>query len=138
MLGLRLETPRGEILKGILEGAVFYLRECVAPLSETSIRIDEFRAVGGGSHSDAWLRISADILGRPLMRVDAPEAGALGGAILAGTATGVFGSIDEGVEAMVRAGDTFEPDPGRQAAYDARFERYRELWPLMGDYLRRV
>lgn len=136
MVGLRLETTRGDVLKGILEGAVFYLRECMGPLPATGMAIDEFRAVGGGSQSDAWLQVSADILGRPLTRTSVPEAGALGGAILAGAATGAFGSPQEGVDAMVRLGPSFEPRPDTRRAYDTRFEKYRELWPLMRDYLR--
>ncbi|MDQ1257649.1 MAG: hypothetical protein QG656_2255 [Candidatus Hydrogenedentes bacterium] len=136
MVGLHLDTTRGEILKGILEGAVFYQRECLEPLPSTGIRIDEFRAVGGGSHSDAWLQITADILGRPLTRAKVAEAGALGGAILAGTASGVFASSQEGANAMVRLDRTFEPNPANQNRYNARFQQYRQLWPLMKDYLR--
>jgi xylulokinase len=51
LAGLRLETSRGDILKGILEGTTFYLRECLDALPETGIEIAEFRAVGGGSRS---------------------------------------------------------------------------------------
>ena len=133
--GLRLETTRGEILKGILEGTVFYLRECLDELPQTGIRIDEFRAVGGGSRSDAWLQLAADILDRPLTRTLQPEAGALGSAILAGAATGTFASIEEGVQATVGLGATFEPRESSTAAYRPRFERYKQLWPALKDLL---
>jgi len=55
MAGLRLETSRGEILKGIIEGAAFYLKEVVDSLPETGIRCEDYRAVGGGSRSDVWV-----------------------------------------------------------------------------------
>ena len=138
MAGLRLETQRGDILKGILEGAVLYLRECLEPLPSKGIAIQEFRAVGGGSRSDAWLQIAADILGKPLTRAALAEAGALGGAILAGAATGAFDSVEEGVAAMVRLDRTFEPDPKQLPLYDLRYEQYHRLWPLMRDYLRNL
>jgi xylulokinase len=134
--GLRLETTRGDILKGVLEGAIFYLRECLESVSGADIDIAELCAVGGGSKSDAWLQISADILGRPLVRPKLTEAGALGAAILAGAATGAFSSLEEGVGAMVRMDRRFEPDAKRAAAYDGRFEQYRRLWPAMESFVR--
>ena len=134
--GLRLETSRGDILKGILEGTTFDLKECIESLPPTGIEIVDFRAVGGGSKSDAWIQICADILGRPFVRPRITEAGALGAAIIAGVGDGVFSSFEAGVEAMVRLERTFEPDPQQQQLYESRFEMYRRLWPLMEEYLR--
>jgi len=134
--GLRLETSRGDILKGLVEGATFYLKECIESLPPTGIEIHDFRAVGGGSKSDAWIQVTADILGRPLVRPRVTEAGALGAAIIAGVGGGVFPSYEAGVEAMVSLERTFEPDPRKQRLYEIQFERYARLGPLMGGYLR--
>jgi xylulokinase len=136
IVGLKLDTARGDILKGIMEGAVFYHKELVDSIAETGIGMRELRAVGGGSKSDAWLQISADILGLPVVRAKVAEAGCLGAAILAGAGIGAFGSLAEGVRAMVSLGERFEPEPSRQRVYRERHERYRALWPLMKDYLR--
>ena len=136
IVGLKLDTTRGDILKGIMEGAVFYHKEVVDSIAEADIEMRELRAVGGGSKSDAWLQICADILGKPMVRARVSEAGCLGAAILAATGTGGFSSLGEGVGAMVDLGARFEPDPARQAVYQDRHERYRALWPLMKDYLR--
>jgi xylulokinase len=134
--GLKVETTRGEILKGILEGVIFYHKALLDSSVETGIALHELRAVGGGSKSDAWLQISADILGRPIVRTRVSEAGCLGGALIAAAGTGVFHSLEEGVRAMVSLGDRFEPDASRQRLYNESFERYRALWPLMKDVLR--
>jgi xylulokinase len=134
--GLRLETQRGDILKGIIEGATFYLKECVDSLSPTGIEIADFRATGGGAKSDAWIQVSADILGRPFVRPRITEAGALGAAIIAGVGSGVFTTYDSGVEAMVSLDHTFEPDLRKQSLYEERFEKYKRLWPLTGEVLR--
>ena len=134
--GLRLETTRGDILKGILEGTTFYLRECVESLPPTGIEIDDYRAVGGGSRSDAWLQICADILGRPFIRPRITEAGTLGAAIIAGAGSGVFPDVKAGVETMVKVERMFEPDPQKQPLYDRAFARYKRLWPTMAGYLR--
>jgi len=134
--GLRLETSRGDILKGIIEGDTFYLKECVVSLPPTGIEISDFRAVGGGSKSDAWVQICADIMGRPFVRPEIKEAGALGAAIIAGVGSGAFSSYQAGVEAMVRLERTFDPDHHKHELYQERFEKYKRLWPLTGAYLR--
>jgi xylulokinase len=134
--GLRLETPRGAILKGIIEGDTFYLKESVESLSPTGIEISDYRAVGGGSQSDAWVQICADIFGRPFVRPVITEAGVLGAAIIAGMGCGLYRSFPEAVEAMVREEKTFVPAHRRQALYRDWFDLYRELWPTSSTYLR--
>ncbi len=134
LLGLRLETARGDILKGLLEGAAFYLRGCIGELPPTGIQIADFRVVGGGSKSDVWVQLNADVFGIPCLRPRVTEAGALGAAIMAGVGSGVFDSYQQGVEAMVRPEREFAPDPARQARYAARFEQYQALWPLLQGY----
>jgi xylulokinase len=136
IVGLKLDTTRGDILKGVMEGAVFYHKEVVDAAAKVGIQMREMRAVGGGSKSDVWLQICADILGLSMVRARVSEAGCLGVAIIAGVGTGKFGSLAEGVKAMVDVGERFEPDPARQRAYAERYERYRALWPMMKDYLR--
>ena len=134
--GLRLETTRGDILRGILECTTFYLKECVSSLLPTGIEIADFRAVGGGSKSDQWVQICADIMGRPFTRPRVTEAGALGAAILAGAGGGVFPSFEAGVEAMVSLERTFEPNPQQGRLYESKFEQYKQLAPLMKAFLR--
>jgi len=136
IMGLKMDTTRGDILKGIMEGVVFYHKALVDSIANIGITLRELRAVGGGSKSDAWLQISADILGMPMVRTRVSEAGTLGVAILAGAGTGAFRSVEEGVEAMVSLGERFEPRPDRQRAYGERFGKYRELWPIVRGYLR--
>jgi xylulokinase len=134
--GVRLETSRGEILKGILEGITFSLKECVDSLPPTGIEIADYRVAGGGSKSDQWVQICADILGRRFVRPVITEAGALGAAIIAGVGSGLFPSFEIGVEAMVRLERTFEPDPHQHRLYADWFELYRQLWPTTAGYLR--
>ena len=135
--GLKLETTRGELLKGLIEATTFYLRECFEALPD-EISITKFRAAGGGSKSAAWLQICADILGRPFLRPLISEAGVLGAAIIAGTGSGVFPSLAAGVGTMVKLEQTFYPDPRRQQRYDERFAKYRRLGPLLRDYLKEL
>ena len=136
--GLRLETSRGEVLKGIIEGAAFYLKEVVDSLPATGIQCNDYRAVGGGSQSDAWVQTCADIFGQPFTRPVITEAGALGAAIIAGVGAGVFENYAQGVAAMVKLERTFEPNLNQHERYQNRYQRYQQLWPLMADYLREL
>ncbi|MEW6251510.1 MAG: FGGY-family carbohydrate kinase [Planctomycetota bacterium] len=139
--GLRVSTQRGDILKGILDGVVYYLRACVDALPEAGIAIREFRAAGGGSRSDKWLQACADILNRPFARVADSEAGLRGTAVLAGLGAGgvagrpAFRTAEDGVAAMVRSYRTFEPDPRRVEQYTARYAHYRRLGSTLREYL---
>ena len=135
VIGLRLETTRGAILKGILEGTGFYIRESIEALPGAGIQAGEFRAVGGGSKSDIWVQTCADIIGRPFVRPSITEAGALGAAIIAAVGIGQFPSMEAGVAAMVQLDKVFEPNPKRHAQYEPWFQKYKELWPLLRSYL---
>ena len=57
---------------------------------------------------------------------------------MAGVGRGVFGSYEEGVGAMVKLDRTFEPDERQHERYQPRYQQYRQMWPLMGDYLREL
>ncbi len=138
IVGLHLSTTRGEICKAILESPMFYLRELLEPLAKNGIQISSFRAVGGGSKSDAWLQLSADILGIPLTRPAVTEAGCLGAAIIAGTGIGQFASMQEGGQSMIRLDKSIEPDTAMHTRYEERYALYQRLSPLLLDYLRQV
>jgi xylulokinase len=89
--------------------------------------------VGGGARSPRWLQIRADILGRPVRTLKVREAACLGAAILAGTAAGVYSSVDEGITRTVRLGQTYEPGMGSASRYTERFGIYRKLFPALRD-----
>lgn len=134
-VGLQLGTKRGDVLKGILEGITYYLKEVVDSLPATGIQINDYRAVGGGSRSDIWVQTCANILGQPFSRPVITEAGALGAAILSGIGAGLFADYSQGVEAMVKLERTFEPDLILHQRYQDHYQAYRRLWPLMADFL---
>ena len=127
IIGLDLGTSRADILRGIIEGITFSLRESVDSLPGTEIRIGDFRAVGGGSRSEAWMQATADILGRPAVRLRVPEAGALGMAMSAGVATGAFASLARGRERDGAGGRAL-----RARRAEGRALR-RALRPVQGD-----
>jgi sugar (pentulose or hexulose) kinase len=75
--------------------------------------------------------MKADVTGLPVVTLEGADAAVRGDAMLAGVAAGLFGSLEEARAAMVVARDTFAPDPGRYAAYDAAYRRYLELFEAL-------
>ena len=135
VLGLRLTTTRGELLRGLLEGVALEMRLNLDLLAEAGVVIDALRATGGGARSAVWNQLKADVLGRPLTTVAESEAGCLGAAALAAAAD-LGGGPGEVATAWVRPGRTFHPDPARAAAYEQRFAQYRGLYPVLRDLQR--
>ena len=129
--GLRTHTTRGEILKAMMESATFHFLESIHALKALGIDTSEFVATGGGAKSDPWLQIKADIFGIPFVRPRVTECGTLGAAILAGVATGVYASPQQGVEACVARERVFEPDSTRHQIYTEQYGRYRQLFPAL-------
>lgn len=135
ILGLKLSTARGEILKSIMECTTLYLAEGVRALSALGVPTSAFVATGGGARSDAWLQLKADVFGVPFVRAAFTEGGVLGAAVLAGVATGAFASPAEAVARCVRMGRRFEPDARRHALYEEKADAFRRLFPLLRAFL---
>jgi xylulokinase len=135
IMGLKLETSRGELVKGLLEGMTYYFKEGIDLLSQAGLTVDEYRATGGGSRSPAWLQLSADILGQPIGQVEVSECGVVGAAILAGVGVGEFASATETASQVVRVARRYEPSPARFAAYQERMQLYKVLYPRLAGTL---
>ena len=125
--GLRLSTRRGEILKGIIEGIMLDLRVSFQALNAIGLGVDTFIAVGGGSKSDGWMSVCADILGCTVQRARGTESGGLGAAITAGVGVGCFGDYYEGAQAMVSLGEKFNPDHKTHQVYEERLDHFKTL-----------
>jgi len=135
ILGLRLSTTRGEVLRALLEGVALEMRLNVDILARAGLAIREFRAIGGGAKNPALTQLKADVLGRPITALAVTEAGCLGVAMLACAArTGA--KPQHLADTWVQTAAVVEPDPGRARQYDEKFAAYKELYPAMRQYYR--
>jgi xylulokinase len=129
--GLSLTHDRGALVRAVLEGVAYGLRDSLELLRGLGVRPERARLSGGGARSDLWSRIVASVLGIPLERTAVEEGAAYGAALLGGVAAGTFADVDEAVAACVRVRETVEPDPAWQAAYDEGYPRYQALYPAL-------
>jgi xylulokinase len=132
-IGLTVRHGLGHMVRAVLEGVAFSLRDVFELVSQTAPDpLLELRASGGGTNSPLWRQIIADVLGVPLSLTRTAEGVATGGAILAAVAAGWFDTVGEACEAMVEVTDTTAP--GEHAgAYDAAYAVYRSLYPKLED-----
>jgi xylulokinase len=131
IVGLGLGTSPERIFKGLLEGITFEMMVNLARLAEAEVPITELRATGGLARSEKMLQLKADMMGLPVSSLAVSEAGTLGVAILAGTACGVYASLEEGVARLVKLRATYRPDPEQHRIYQEHFERYQRLYPAV-------
>jgi xylulokinase len=130
-IGLTVRHGLGHMVRAVLEGVAFSLRDVFALMSEVAPEpLRELRASGGGTNSALWKQIIADVLGVPISLTRTAEGVATGAAILAAVAAGWYPTVGEACEAMVEVTDTTEPGPDA-GAYDAAYEVYRSLYPAL-------
>jgi xylulokinase len=125
--GLSPNTTRSQIYKGILEGLACELSEMTNILASVVGEFREVYVTGGGSRSALGLQLRAALSGRQLHVMESPEAVCLGGAILAGVASGEYGSLPEAAELVIRDVSVVSPDPAIAAAYAQQAKQYRHL-----------
>lgn len=128
--GLTLSTDRADLIKGFIQGITFELKTNLDRLeAATGHKCENIVVTGGGSRSDIWMQLRADILGRHLSTVDVEEPGCLAAACVAGVAIGAFETLDESALANSKPAKDFEPRAEITDQYDAIFARYLQLYP---------
>ncbi|WP_442580248.1 FGGY-family carbohydrate kinase [Mesorhizobium sp. ASY16-5R] len=142
-LGLSGWHGKAEMLHAIYEGVIFEHRRHIERLRAAGARFDKASLSGGGSRSEVWCQMFADLLDLKVTVADCMETGALGAAIAGGVAAGLFPDLDAGVSRMVCVKTAYNPRPERKALSDARHRLYRglaetlpERWAAYGEEAR--
>jgi len=126
IFGLTLGTEKRDIVKGILDGICYEVRLNLETLAASGIVIESLRATGGGTRSDKWMQLKADIIGIPVEVTDVSEAGCLGAAFLGGLGAGLFSTPGD-INHLVKVNRVFEPRSQYREPYDEGYEKYVKL-----------
>jgi xylulokinase len=130
-VGLGVRHDLAALVRAVLEGVAFGLRDCLDVVAELGVRPGVGRASGGGARGDLWLRIVASALELPLERVAVDEGAAFGAAILAGVAAGEWPDVRGAIAATVVPRETIDPVPEWVEVYREQLGRYRALYPAL-------
>ena len=127
IVGLGLHHRLAHVWRAALEGVIFGFRHHVEVFAERGLGVTRIFACDGGAASDLWLQIAADVIGRPVRRIDRHPGSSLGAAYVAGHGVGLLPDFG-GIARYVAAGRTFEPVRERAAVYDRAYANYREIY----------
>ena len=128
-IGLSAIHTRAELIRAVMEGVTFSLRDCMEILREMGVTSEQIVACGGGGSSPLWRQMLADVLGCSVSTAASREGPALGAALLAGVGAGLYESVPAACEAVIRTNAPQEPDA--QAA--SRYAPFYALYPALRD-----
>ena len=130
-IGLTASHDRRHLIRSVLEGVAFSLKDCSTIIQGQGLPIEQVRVTGGGAKSPLWRQIIADVLGVELVTTNATEGPAFGAALLAGVASGLYPSVQQACEATVQVMERTGPRPEVERVYAQAYETYKALYPAL-------
>jgi xylulokinase len=131
LVGLTASHTRAHVVRAILEGVAFSLRDTFEIFKEMNVPVENVRLGGGGARAPLWRQIQADVYGREVELVEAEEGAAYGAALLAGVGAGAWTSADEACAAAVRVRERVAPEPDTARLMDERYKAFRAIYPAL-------
>jgi xylulokinase len=131
LLGLAASHTRANVIRAILEGVAFSLKDTFSIFEEMKVPVESIRLGGGGARSKLWRQIQADVYGHEVEIVEAEEGAAYGAAILAGVGAGNWKSVDEACGSVVRVAERVAPNAENSRAMQECYRTYRRIYPAL-------
>ncbi len=131
--GVSLINNHDDFIRSILEGVSFSLKNCLDIIEGMNVKIEDIRVSGGGAESEVWRKILCDIFQYKLTTVKASEGPALGVAILAGVGAGVYESVEDACDKIIKGHGTITPDERVKERYEEVYSVYNSLYDKVKD-----
>jgi xylulokinase len=135
LVGLTASHTRAHVIRAILEGVAFSLRDTFTIFQEIKVPVKTIRLGGGGARSPLWRQVQADIYGQRVEIVEAEEGAAYGAAILAGVGAKAWSSVDAACDAVVRVKGNTNPNSEDLPIMEKEYAAYRRIYPAMKSIL---
>ena len=129
--GLSAMHTKKEMLRAVMEGVSYSLRDCVEVFRDMNINVSDMMACGGGGSSPLWRSMLADLYNCPVKTASSKEGPALGVALLALTGAGVYSSVPEACKAVCKVDKTQAPNEANVPEYEKYYQLYREIYPAL-------
>jgi len=130
-VGLTASHTRAHLIRAILEGVAYSLKDTFTILEEIGVPAQRIRLGGGGARSPLWRQIQADVYGSEVEIVAAEEGAAYGAAILAGVGARYWSSVDEACDGVVRVASGVKTDRATSALLQRNYQLYRRVYPAL-------
>ena len=133
-LGLSLSQDKSLLLRSILEGISYNIRENAEVFEKMNIHVSRVHIGGGGSKNKVWCQIIADVLGKDLQLLEHKDASPIGAAILAGVGVEMFASLEDAVNTVIRVKETIKYNEERHEKYQHLYIDYKEIYQALNRY----
>ncbi|HEV3166588.1 MAG TPA: xylulokinase [Isosphaeraceae bacterium] len=137
-VGLTVRHGRPHLIRSVLEGATYAMRDSLELIRDMGVSIREIRVSGGGARNPLWRQIQADIYGHEVHTVNASEGPAFGVALLAQVGTGAFASVPEACDVTIRLVERTPVDPHVHDLYNRGYAIYRQLYVALKDSFKAI
>jgi xylulokinase len=131
LIGLAANHGRAHVIRAILEGVAFSLRDTFSIFGEMKVPVTNIRLGGGAARSSLWRQIQADVYGRAVEIVEAEEGAAYGAALLAGVGVGVWKTVEDACREAVRVRLSVEPNRETSDVMQRQYRMYRRIYPAL-------
>jgi xylulokinase len=131
LVGITAQHTRAHIVRAILEGVAFSMRDSLAIFAELGVPVESIRLGGGGARSELWRQIQADVYGRAVAMIAAEEGAAYGAALLAGVGIGVWRDVETACDTAVRVAYAVQPRANISALMNRQYLEYQKLYPVL-------
>ncbi|RLD38889.1 MAG: xylulokinase [Bacteroidetes bacterium] len=137
-IGITPRHSREHLIRSIMEGVVYGLRDSFEIMLDSGIKISEIRLCGGGARSPLWRQIQADIYGQPVYTLNIEEGPAFGVALLAAVAGGAFDTIGQACDSAIKITGQTDPNPANVAVYNIYYPVFGDLYKSLKDNFRKI
>lgn len=135
--GLTLRHRKAHLIRAVLEGVAYGLRDSLDLMRALGLKISQVRASGGGARSRLWRQILADVFDSEIVLVNVTEGAAYGAALLAGVGAGLYRDVHDACAQTIRVTDRVEPSENARI-YADYYPIYRALYPALAQQFKSV
>jgi xylulokinase len=132
--GINLRHGRPHLVRAILEGVSYGLRDSLEILRAMGLAISQVRASGGGARSPLWRQIQSDVFESELVTINVDEGPAFGVALLAGIGAGIYASVEEACDRTITVTERTLPNDANAALYNTYYPIYQALYASLKDH----
>jgi xylulokinase len=137
-IGLSLATSKKQMIDAVMEGVTFSLNISTKALEKLGLEKKRFAVIGGGSKSEKWNQLKADILNQRVISMLYKEGGALGASILAGYGIEKYDSMEKASKNLAKVEKEYLPNKNKIAQYNRKFDIFRDIYPALKDINHRI
>ncbi len=131
LVGLTASHNRSHVVRAIMEGVAFSLKDTLQIFAEMKVPVTEIRLGGGGARSSVWRQIQADIYEHEVEIIAADEGAAYGAALLAGVGGGLWKDVDSACGSSVKVEKKVAANPANAPVLRERYAAFRRLYPAL-------